>query len=375
MVSLSGSFSRFKSDLNATVASISQQTVSPKTWVQRQQVTSYNVFSSHGQYSKNIRMRNVPMGENKKVESVIRKKAKMDTLRHPIKFETYVYDEVTPTLLELEIWLGEVAGKQLSTGFEKSLIQKIKQKYRNRNDGSWEPNTTMWSDYKERFGHTNKPMHMHDSSPYDPRQLGTIWGDKSLSENVSNVEDKIRVEMVTPNYYRVTGLDEAFADSPYVFFHESGYFTKGAIPFKFVPARPFIAPAINEAMAQATAYVLNRTPFERKRRKMTKPMTYKLGAYGQYQMQVGMSIERFLMALWWFMPQVQEYQYIAYAHDAMGYLSGHFVTSETMKNFVTALMAGKAGQVSGIPLTPKLARRTSRKALWGTETISVTGGR
>jgi len=242
---------------------------------------------------------------------------------------------------------------------------------------------------------------MRDSNQ-DSRGLGIVPGTPPLADTVSNFGEKISVYKTGNNTFELAGLDEEFETNQYVWFHERGYTAGGLFDGKEVPARPFIAPGVNEAMAYAVAVVMNRTPIDKAHAGLTKPMTYTksmgmVGAMGwggaagsvsvpnramalptqyispSYVAASKKSMQDSLLFLWWFMPQVSEYKYFAYIHDLIGYMSGHFMTMETVRRFVTNLTAGKMGQITGVPMTTKLARRTSRKALWGSQSVSITG--
>jgi len=288
-----------------------------------------------------------------------------------IELTGWARDKITPEIINLEMWLDGPASKQLANAFEKSLPSKIKKTYSNRNQGNWADNTPIWKQMKEAKGEDTRPMHQHDGRGI------TKYGGPPLADTVAGFGNKMKMENITKDTYALKGLTEEFEMNPYVWVHETGYTAKGFLPYPVeVPARPFIAPAMNEAMAQASRSVLARSPWEFSKIGLTRPMEYSLGkstSMLEYKSQSTMSMDRFLMMLWWFMPQVQEYQYLGYLHDVKGYLSGHFASVDTMKHFGSALLMGKTGQLTGMPTTAKLARRQARKSLWGVQTVSITG--
>jgi len=309
----------------------------------------------------------------------------MDTIRGPDEVKGYVYDEVTPLLMELEIWCGEVVAKQVTKTFVDLVKRKVKQKYKSRNDHTWKRNSWGWFKYKQRNGYDTRAMHMHDTRPAD------AYNGVPLATTVATFGARIRAVGSGENY-AVWGLEDEFENNPYVWFHETGYrlviggrhkdYGGTGKTVGSVPARPFIAPAINEAMDQALSSIVVKNPITR--RESTRmvsagrdAMIYSIGTpYSdmQFEMESTRSLTNILALLWYFMPQAEELKYLGYFHDVGGYLSGKFISLDTMKRFARAAAMGKAGQITGVPLTSKLARRTSRKALWGTQSVSIIGG-
>ena len=361
-----GPYNRVTASANSILSSYSQTATTASGSV-KSVVSNYNVIGNNMILNKNLSYRGgtIDIGSNNKLAS----KAGLSTTygKGEVKLSAYITDEITPTVIELEIWAGEVMGAQMASAFKQSITGKVKQKYNSRNDGHWAPNHPNWKKQKAHRGEDTRPMHQHDKHPQR-----AMYG-SPLSQTVKGFGKVVQVDKVGETY-EVRGLDQEFGFNPYVWFHEVGYTTNYGAN---VPARPFIFPALNESVAQATRMVMNRTPIEKKKRGMTKTMRYTSGepySLMQYQMQTKRAMADFMMYLWWFMPQIQEYQYLGYLHDIQGYMSGHFLSVDVLKHFIKSLALGKGGQVTGIPLTTKLGRRASRKALWGSQSVSLTGG-
>lgn len=278
----------------------------------------------------------------------------------PTGFDIYVTDQITPTVVELETWAEFILPQQMATVFKRSIGQKVRKFYNTKNNGKWAPNTKMWRKWKMERGYDTRPMHMHDSA-----MRGKI---RPLSETVRQFGKLITVTKVSKNTYAVTGLEAEFFANPYVWLHEVGYSTKGAIPGKKVPARPFIVPAMQEAAVTAMRVVHGRNPLT----KSPSSISYKVGP-GIYSSKVEGSSAGVWRWLWYFIPQVEEYKYLGAVYDIHGYMTGDFMDVSTLKRFAGALVMGKAGQMGGMPLSSKMARRSSRKALWGTSSVSLLG--
>lgn len=296
----------------------------------------------------------------------------------------YIYDEFTPFLMELEVWLGEVAARQVAEGVKKILPQRIKSKYKSRNNHTWKKNTPGWLAYKRRYGYSTKTMHMHDTKPHEAHNM------VPLATTVEQVGDKLHVHGGDGKFV-VTGLSEEFEKNPYVWFHETGYrlvvdgrhsdYGGKGMAVGRVPARPFIAPALEETMSYAANVLGIKNPATRREgigRIRNPAMIYSIGepySMFDYEYEARRNMIDILSFLWWFMPQAEELKYLGYGHDIAGYTSGHFLSFDTFKNFARMATMGKIGQSTGMPVTRKLARRTSRRAIWGTQTVSVIGGR
>ena len=276
-------------------------------------------------------------------------------------FKIHVYDEISSTIVELEQWAEFILPDQMAKVFKRSLTQKVKKFYNSKNNGKWSANTKMWRSWKLQRGLDSRPMHMHDKGASG----GII---RPLSETVKQFGKLITVVKSSKNTYSVHGLEAEFFSNPYVWLHETGYTTGGCIPGKKVPARPFIVPAMQEAAATSIRIAYARNP-------LTKPrssISYTVGP-GIYSAKVEGSSAGIWRWLWFFIPQVEEYKYLGAVYDIQGYMTGDFMSTATMKHFASALLMGKAGQVSGMPLSSKMARRSSRKALWGTSSVSLLG--
>lgn len=276
----------------------------------------------------------------------------------------YVTDYITPTLTELEIWADNIAGKQIAKTIERTLVAQVKKKYKNENSGTWKANKPGWKKIKRNQYNETRVMHLHDHRPED-----AYVPEQYLANTVQNFGNKISVVQTGDEQYAITGIDEEFAFNPYVWFHEVGT--------SIYPARPFITPAMQEAVQEGMRVVTYRHPINRMKSGRIKPMAYTVGDETfqiQYQKGVSKSMSDMLLAFWWFFPQVDELRYLGIAHDVSGYMSGHFVDLDTVKHFTNALAMGKAGQMSGLPFTPKLARRASRKSIWGKQNVSILRG-
>jgi hypothetical protein len=375
---LSRGTKNFHPSMNSSVSAFSEEVASPISWKSYNKVTAYNVYApgSGRVTSHNIKSSLVSMGEEKKFVRNVGKKTKFGQLdlsehRRETSVSGYIYDEVTPKLVELENWFRHIAAMQGADALKKGITHGVKKKYRSRNDGTWPKNSKKWRAYKKQAGFDTRPMHMRDTqmvSTTSKWQGGTKIGQRPLADVVKGFGDKLRVEAVNEKTYKIEGLDEEFEDNGYVWFHEGGYAVRGIFEGSYVPPRPFVAPGVNEGTAYAMGTLMNRNPLNRKQKGIT------------YSDSVGYTVKKkkssmeLWMLIWWFMPQISEWQYLAYMHDGLGYLSGHFISSDTIKHFASALVAGKAGQISGIPMTTKLARRSSRETLWGTQQVSIFGG-
>lgn len=278
--------------------------------------------------------------------------------------KAYIYDYATPTCIELEIWTQEIMGQQMKKTIKERIPVNIRKKYRSQNDHTWSANSKDWRDYKRKYGYDKRVMHQHDTRPDD-----ALYPPHYLADTVANMGNKLTVIQTGENMFEIHGLDMEFQFNPYVWLHETGT--------SVFPARPFISPALQQATVDAVQVVSTRHPVERLRRKQIKAMKYEAGDImfeAQYQAESRRSMQEMLMWIWWFMPQVDELRYLGIAHDVSKYMSGHFVEMDTIKHFMRSLAVGKAGQMTGMPISSKLARRTSRKALWGKQGVSIVGG-
>ena len=280
------------------------------------------------------------------------------------EMKAIVTDYITPTMIELEIWSGEVVGKQLSGTIARSLKAQVKKKYKSKNDGSWADNAPGWKHTKLRDYHIRRVMHLHDNFPQDAYVPGEY-----LSKTVKGFGQLISVKPAGDNTFVITGLDEEFRYNPYVWLHETG---TGSFP-----ARPFITPAMQMATEEGMRVVTRRQPIEKLKLGMTKPMKYTMGD-STYQLQIQKGVKRseedMLMWMWWFLPQVDELRHLGLVHDVVGYMSGHFIDTAVLTNFAQSLALGKAGMMTGMPVSSKLARRASRKAIWGSQSVSIVRG-
>lgn len=281
-----------------------------------------------------------------------------------VELKGYTTDYITPTLIELEIWSGEIAGKQIANRVSRTLKSQVKKKYKSRNDGGWAPNAENWARTKRKYYKIRRPMHLHDHRPEEAYVPGHF-----LAKTVRGFGNRISVVPAGNDTYVIRGLDEEFEFNPYVWFHETGT--------SRYPARPFITPAMQEAVEDGIRLSSVRHPITRLKQGSIKPMKYSMGDE-TFQLQVQKasmkSEEEMMMWMWWFMPQVEELRYLGIAHDMAGYMSGHFTDTSTLTNFAQSLAMGKAGELSGIPVSPKLARRSSRKAIWGSQSVSIVRG-
>jgi len=303
------------------------------------------------------------------------------------------FDEVTPALIDIKYYIKGYAAKQLATELERLIVKNVPDRYYDENRGKWPALSKAWRNHKSRAGLETRKMHMHDNRP-DKSDYGM-----PLSYAVDSFGSNLNVRASGPNSYTISGLDEEFASSPYVWLHEQGFKNQHG---GTVPARPFINPGINDSLAGALRVVFERNPTKRKSSgkgvsigamtigpsPMGSPIlgarpatataagpmtggsyTWNLSSLSfkpVYKEEKKRMLPLGLIGiLWWIMPPVPLLNYLGYAHDLKGYLSGHFLQTSTAASFAKGLMRGQLASSMGVPMSAKMMRRKTRMGLWG----------
>jgi len=266
-----------------------------------------------------------------------------------ININMHNYDEVSYKLIEYQVWIANIHPQQFASALRKSIPAQIKKKYKNRNQGQWPINAPNWRRTKAYSGYDKRVMHQHDTRP-DDHPYG-----QPLALSVEKSDSHIHVNVVGGAVV-VSGLDEAFKFNPYVWFHEIGFSTRGVR----VPARPFIAPGVQEGVAQAMRWVMDRNPST-----STNYGVYwnsnNVSSYVNAQRNIMGRLGRWI---WWFMPPSEYWKYLGIYADIMATLKGYLLNPSTLVKFLSAFGLGKLGGMVGVPLTKKSRRRRFRHKLW-----------
>ena len=312
----------------------------------------YTIESKAGVYKRKLAGVSLEGKKLKEIlggSNILRGVALPRVTRGVISMNMHNYDEVTYKLIEYQVWITDIQPKEFALALQKSVPAQIKRKYKNKNDGQWPMNAPNWFRKKAFSGYDKRVMHQHDTRP-DRHSYG-----KPLSLSVETVDSHISVEVVG-GMVIISGLEEAFKSNPYVWFHETGYTTNGVS----VPARPFIAPGVQEGVAQAIRWVLERNPST-----STNYGTYwnsrSAASYLNAQRNIMGRLGRWI---WWFMPPSEYWKYLGMYADIMATLKGYLLNPETLAKFASAFAVGKFGGMFGVPLTKKSRRRRFRHKLW-----------
>lgn len=308
-----------------------------------------------------------------------------------------VFDEVTPAIMDIKYYIKGFVAKQLTTTLERLIVENVPARYYDENRGKWPALSKKWLEIKSKKGYDTRKMHMHDNKP------GLSEFGPPLATNVASFGSKLDVKQVGSNSYAISGLDEEFASSPYVWLHEQGFTNQYGAS---VPARPFINPGINDSLAGALRTVFERNPTKRKSRSARGPTPATMGGISpgpsptapavtsrmpavatatggmtgssytwntssmdfvpRYKSEKSRMLPLGLLGiLWWILPPVPLLNYLGYAHDLKGYMSGHFLQTNTAVSFAKGLMRGGAASTMGVPMSAKMMRRKSRMTIWG----------
>jgi len=273
-----------------------------------------------------------------------------------INFDAYNSDGVTPRLVELQIFMENIQQEQFAKALRESIPASIKRLYSNKNYGHWAKNSPNWSRRKRQMGLDTRVMHMKNFITIDGKNNWLI--NIPLASAVRAVGNYIDVKVMGNGVVTVEGIDDAFKDNPYVWFHETGYRSSWGVE---VPARPFIVPGINEGSAQAVRWLALRTP---NRSPGVPTMRYRAGDMVAYSHGIEDAIKRTSRLIWWFMPPSEYWKYLGYYADIKGILMGYFMSTDSIMRFAWAFFRGKASGVTGIPFTEKFARRRFRYRLY-----------
>lgn len=288
-------------------------------------------------------------------------------------------DRVTPKIIEAQVW-NDMIPEVTASALEKSVPAKIKERYKSRNKGIWPPLSDNWRRRKRHDGYDIRPLHMHDTKP-------EMISRPPLSTVVDEVGRFIKAKP-GPNATVITGIDEAFEKTPFVWLHETGT--------SVYPARPFIADGVEEGIMDATNWVQQRNPtrspykdemvytlidkklnIRRMSLKGTASATSSVvssipGASriagmsfeASYTSSLSKSISKLGRYLWWFMPPSQYWAYLGIASEIEGILRGHLLTGDSIQAFISAYLRGVASGMTGVPLSEKFARRRFRYTLY-----------
>jgi hypothetical protein len=279
-------------------------------------------------------------------------------------------DEITPATMMWDVGI-DLAGSLPSTALQDAIPKHIRKIYDMGGDPRWKPS--------QKMGRVRRMKRKGKESVLSLRGERTMSRTGNLARVVHQLPLHIRVYKFPPSALTrsrtqtivMTGLDEGFAEAPYVWYHEMGT--------KKTPRRPFVFQGVQRGWNEAVDAINfgYKAQFHLAAKKSKEQPTTRLIAAPvsparpvpvpvAAQMQLYEAREKMtaFALMWWLLPPSQAWAVMGGTSDVMAVLSGDMLQARYLIPWLQALVQGKLGTMAGIPLTKKTARRGFRRKMY-----------